>query len=117
MVYVLLRNSLLENIGSYIYIFDMMIVVVDLYLLALGKGIFSRLFENRYMVYLGNISMYIFITHWLIRMYVDFYVQRMGIESVAVALLEVVIILILTFVVSVIIERNGNVSQKSKKIV
>ena len=38
-------------------------------------------------------------------MYVDFVIQRMGIGSIAVALSEIIIILILTFVISVIMER------------
>ena len=104
-LYYFLRNTIYETIGSFIYISDMLIVAVDLYLLALGKGFFSGLLKNKYMVYLGNISMYIFITHWLIRMYVDFVIQRMGIGSIAVALSEIIIILILTFVISVIMER------------
>lgn len=89
----------------------MIVVACDLYAIAIRRGKISHLFETKPMIYLGNISMYIFITHYLIRMYVDFIVRMTGIGSLSVAICEVVIILLLTFVASSWLnKRNGKLA-------
>lgn len=95
----------------WVYIVNMIVVACDLYAIAIRRGKISHLFETKPMIYLGNISIYIFITHYLIRMYVDFIVRMTGIGSLPVAICEVVIILLLTFVASLWLnKKNGKLA-------
>lgn len=107
MVWFFIRHLL---IGSIVYAIDILIVAGDLYAIAIGKGRISKLLESRYMVYLGNMAMYFFVTHYLIRMYVDSAVQMLGIGSIPVAIGEVILILVLSGYVSVrLYKKNGEV--------
>lgn len=103
MIWFFLRNLTVGYFGQFVYIIDMVIVCCDLYALAIGKGIFSRFFSSKIMVYLGNISMYLFISHYIIIKYVDFSFRKLGFESIQSGLVEVVVILALSFIISIII--------------
>lgn len=89
----------------FVYAIDMMICAAALYALSKGVGRISRIFESDILVNGGNISMNIFLTHYLIRMYVDFVVRYFDLQSVTVAIVEVIIILGLTFSISLLIEK------------
>ena len=104
-VWYLIRQALLSHI-TLLYIVDMILVSCDLFALAIGKGRISAFFRNRHMVFLGNISMYIFITHYLIRGYIDLIVQVFHIQNVVVGIMEIIISLILTFIVSINLYKN-----------
>ena len=99
---------------SIIYIIDMVVVGCDILALAIGKGFFSWLYSRKQLVYLGDLSMYIFLTHYNIRMYTDFIVRMLKIESFQVRIVEVIIILLLTFLISVSLHR-GVLSKVTKK--
>ena len=101
---VFLRNTISEQIGSSIVFLDMIIVCCNLYALAIGKGVFSGLLSSKTMVYLGNISMYIFLFHYNIRVYIDYFIHSLGYESIAVGIIEVFIILFLSFLLSFLID-------------
>lgn len=100
MIWFFLRNMIAKLIGPYVYIVDMIIVCGDLFALAIGKGVVSQFFSSKIMVYLGTISMYIFLSHYNIRWYIDSVVKLLKIESLPTGILEVIVILILTFMVS-----------------
>lgn len=104
MVWFFLRNTISEQIGSSIVFLDMIIVCCNLYALAIGKGVFSGLLSSKTMVYLGNISMYIFLFHYNIRVYIDYFMHSLGYESIAVGIIEVFIILFLSFLLSFLID-------------
>ena len=105
MVWFFARNSVSECIGSFVYIIDMILCACVLYALSLEKGKISKIFASKTMVYLGNISIYIFITHYLIRVYVDFFVRQLSMESPTIAIVEIIVILGFTFLVSFILGR------------
>ena len=111
-IYFFVRNSVENKFGMLIYIIDMLVCSAFLYSLSLEKGRISKLLASKMMVYLGNISVYIFITHYLIRMYVDFLVRYFNLQSDWTAIIEVILILSLTMLISVLIERG----QRLKKI-
>lgn len=106
MVWFFTRNSVSEHIGAFIYIVDMILCACVLYTLSFEKGKISRILASKTMVYLGNISIYIFITHYLIRMYVDFFVRQLSLESLTSAFVEIIVILGFTFLVSFILDRH-----------
>lgn len=105
MVWFFARNAVSDCVGSFIYVVDMILCACVLYALSLEKGKISRIFASKTMVYLGNISIYIFITHYLIRMYVDFWVRQLSLESLTIAFIEIIVILSFTFLVSFILDR------------
>lgn len=95
----------------YIYIIDMAVVACDLFSMAICKGKISHFLEKKPMVYLGDLSMYIFITHYLIGFYVDFFVKVTGIGSLPIAIGEVVFILALTsFIAAWLKKKSGKLA-------
>ena len=113
-VWFFVRNTSSYFLGPFIYIIDMVVVGCDILALAIGKGFFSWLYSRKQLVYLGDLSMYIFLTHYNIRMYTDFIVRMLKIESFQVRIVEVIIILLLTFLISVSLHR-GVLSKVTKK--
>ena len=112
------RNTISSKIGPYVVFLDMILVCCYLYALAIGNGIFSYFFSNKIVVYLGSISMYIFLFHYVIRMYVDYIVRSIGIESLAIGLFEVFIILFSSFILSSLIfyfKNKRTITNLSKK--
>lgn len=94
----------------WVYIVNMLVVACDIFSLAIHKGKISHLFESNIMVYLGKISMYIYLVHYPIRMYVDFILNMTGIGTLETALAEAIIILLLTFIISNrLYQKNGSV--------
>lgn len=115
---VFFRNTISSKIGPYVVFLDMILVCCYLYALAIGNGIFSYFFSNKIVVYLGSISMYIFLFHYVIRMYVDYIVRSIGIESLAIGLFEVFIILFSSFILSSLIfyfKNKRTITNLSKK--
>lgn len=113
MIWFFSRNSISIKIGSLAYIVDMVLCASVLYALSLEKGKISKIFASKPMVYLGNISIYIYITHYLIRMYIDFIVSQLRLMSVVTAIIEIIVILCLTFLISVLIDKHNHL-QSSK---
>ena len=104
-IWFFIRVVTFKFIGPFCYIFDMIIISCDLYALALRKGKISNFFENKILVYLGNISMYIFLTHYLIRMYIDYFVTYFNLQSLKIAAFEILLICLLTLFVSILIDK------------
>lgn len=61
----LYRNSAVGLIQDTKYLIDVVLCGLLLYVVAVGNGIVSVILKNRVMVYLGNISMYVFLVHYL----------------------------------------------------
>lgn len=101
LLWFLLRFPCQNVLGHFKYAIDMIIVSCDLFSLAANSGKISKLFSNERIVFLGECSMYIFLSHYIIRTYIVLLFQAMGLESIAAAFLEVVIILTLTMITSV----------------
>lgn len=99
-IWFFLRNITKQYFSWYVYAIDMVITCCMIYALAIENGFFSKMLSSKVMVYLGSISMYIFLSHYNIRMYVDYIVRTMNCESLMVGMIEVACILIFTFLIS-----------------
>lgn len=83
------------------YVIDMLLVAGYLYALALGRGVISRLLRSKPMVYLGTISVYVFLTHHVIRRYLNLGINALGIKCLVVGIAEAVLMLAISLLVSV----------------
>ncbi len=108
----LLRFSIQAHIGVFVYALDMIIVMCFLYSLSLEEGIISNFLQSPRMVFLGNISLYIFIFHYVIRMFVVFFFKKLKIDSLLIGILEVIIILFITFSISICIYKYNERPRK-----
>lgn len=99
-IWFLFRNFIITYLGLGIYVIDMVIVCCVLFALSLEKGVCSVFLSSKSMVYFGNISMYIFLSHYNIRMYLDYLVRNLKMESITVGMIEVLAILALTLFIS-----------------
>ena len=104
-IWFLFRNSYSDLLGNSVYLIDMILVSGDLFALAISRGVFSRIFANKRMVFLGDISMYIFLVHYNIRKYIDFTRKHLNLNSLPAALIEVAMILTVSFVISILIHQ------------
>ena len=103
-IWFFLRNSTTEFLGPFVYIIDMIIVSGDLLALAFQKGKISLFLSSTKMIYLGNISMYIFLTHYNISSYISLFAGKLFSQSsLAIGLLCAVIIITLSIIFSVLI--------------
>lgn len=100
------RNSTVERVGMFVYAIDMVICASVLYVLAIGKGKISKFFETKRMVYLGKISVWIFITHYLIRLYVDLGIRLFEVRNTVISIIEVIVILGMTIRISILLDRQ-----------
>lgn len=94
------RNTVFSLIRWCCYPIDMVLCSMVILTLAMNVGAISHFFAGRYMVYLGNLSMYLFLVHYPIRMYTDFAVKRYSLQSELMALAEVTVIFGLSLVIS-----------------
>lgn len=91
------------------YSLDIIICSFAVYSLAIGKGVFSKMLSCKLFVYLGNVSMYAFIIHYLIRMYIDYIVNKLHLQSALVALIEMFLIFVGGYGLSILFHnRNLN---------
>lgn len=94
------RNTIFNSVGALCVIIDMILCASVLYVFAVGNGNVSKFLSSKIMLYLGDISMYIFLTHYLIVIYVEKIIDVLNFESVISILLAVVFILGLTMLLS-----------------
>ncbi len=104
-VWFFLRGTAEPALGSFVYVVDMILACCVLFALAFGKGKISGFFSRKTMVFLGDISMYIFISHYVIRNYTDLFVRLYRLNSIGIGILETVIILILSFACSIVLHK------------
>lgn len=86
-----------------IYIIDMIFAGLTVLLLSLNKGHISNWFSNNKLVYLGNLSMYIFLIHYIICEYLHKIYKYYNINSTYSATIMISIELILTFMLSILL--------------
>lgn len=101
---------------DWVYIVNMLVVACDIYALALHQGKISHFPESETMVYLGKLSMCIYLVHDPVRMYGDFIVNMTGIRTPGTALAEAVVILLLTFMISSRLYQRAGQSHVSMRV-
>ena len=101
--------------GFYTYGIDLAIVSSVILLLAYGHGPFSRLFSLPEMEYLGKLSMYLFLLHYPIRKYVVTGARLLPFNSLALGIVEVLVVLLLSFVSAILADKYyGRLFDKKK---
>ena len=96
------RRTILFNIHyiSLIYIVDLIVVGLIILTLAYNKGIISKFLSQPKIVYLGELSMYIFIIHYPIRIYLGTICNFYNLNEWYVALAMIFIIFTSTYFIS-----------------
>ena len=99
------RGFSVELLGRFVYTVDILIASGDVFVLSYEKGKLSHFLSSKIMVYLGSISMYIFLSHYIIRLYVDSVTKKLISSSPAIGLLEAGVILAASIVCSILINK------------
>lgn len=85
---------------SFVYIIDMIIVGLIILFLALNKGIISKILSKPKFVYLGELSMYIFLVHYPVRIYSERILCFLNLNEWYYAVLTVILIIIISYTIS-----------------
>lgn len=106
------RNGIFADLPSeFSYIVDVVISAFILYVFAFQSGFVSRLLQSKAMVKLGDLSMYIFLFHYAIRINLVPIVGHFIGESTVLNWIYVVIIILGTIVMTAF---ASNIDQKKK---
>ena len=89
-----------------VQIIDIFLVVILLFIFSFEGGLISSILNNRYLIYLGNISMYLFLIHYPIRIYIVKVYDKIFNNNIGITILEMFSILILTFIFSILWEKT-----------
>ncbi len=115
LLWYLLRYPCQDALGHFVYAIDMIVVAGDLFALSVSYGKISQIFSNKRLVFLGECSMYIYLSHYLIRTYVNRTIRIMGLEFTALGFIKVVVNLTLTMGISIAIWHFRTVSRHNLK--
>lgn len=98
----LLRTTVLFALPyiSLIYIIDMTVVGLIVFFLAYNQGIISKILSHPKFVYLGEMSMYIFLIHYLIRIYIRQFFQSLGFTGIYANITMILVIFAGTYYIS-----------------
>lgn len=97
----LARNTVAPGLWMWVYGIDVVLCGVMLYSLAVSDNVVTRFFSGKEIVWLGGqLAMYLYMSHYLIRMYLDEVFRLYELRSFPMMLVEVVLILSLSFLVS-----------------
>ena len=97
---------------SLIYIIDIIVVGLIILCLALNRGIISQLLSTPKIVYLGELSMYIFLIHYPIRMYLGELCKYNNWNMWYIAILLILVICIMTYYISKYLYLRTNKNEK-----
>lgn len=100
-VWFLFRNSLTLNI-SFMRTLDIGVVVFGMFIFSFESGCVSDLLKADFIQKLGKISMYLFLMHYPIRLYVDELFARIIFgRTIAGAIIETIVICLLSILISI----------------
>ena len=107
-LYFLFRKTILFTLPyiSIIYIIDLLFAGLVVLMLAYNKGFVSKILSKPSLVYLGNVSMYIFLIHYPIRMYSATLLKPYLNDWYTISLL-VFVILVVTLLISHLIYKHS----------
>ena len=105
-VYFFLRNSMPS--GKYKYLIDIIVCSAFLFIFAFDKGYISKILQRDKFQKLGNMSMYIFLIHYPIRVYFGAIISNVFGWTWISCVLFLIFILLSTFTISYIIFRIQN---------
>lgn len=88
------------------YSLDILICAFVLFSLATGTGYITKALSCKPLVYLGSLSMYVFIIHYLIRMYVHYIVNKLQLHSPLIVAVEMALIFFGGYGLSIALHRR-----------
>ena len=98
MLWFLFRNEF-ENFASFFRLVDVMICIMVLYVISVGNGRIIEFLKSPKMLWLGSISMYIFLFHYPVRLIIATLFEMnnaFGMSVEMASIFQVVIIIVLT---------------------
>lgn len=106
-IYFFIRNSLPDTNFYYKYLIDVFLCSCFVFVFAFDKGVISNIMKKSAIQFLGNISMYIFLIHFPLIMFLGALVEKYYSWTVFSATVFMCFILFSTFVISVIIYKTN----------
>ena len=102
LLWFLFRTTILSVLPyiSIVYIIDMSVVGLIVFFLALNQGKISSILSCDKMVYLGELSMYIFLIHYPIRIYIRKIFDLIGFTGIYANITMILVIFIGTYYIS-----------------
>lgn len=115
-IWFLERNTLAPMLSIGVYGIDFVLCGLTLYSLAIARNGITRFLSQPRMVWLGGqLSMYLYMSHYLIRMYLDRVFVYFGLTNLPMRFVEAGLILALSFAVSLgILEIQHYVSENTR---
>lgn len=109
---ILLKNFLIDNVTDFRLLWpyiSMVVASMICYVFSFQEGRISRLLQNEKMVQLGNMSMFIFLIHYPLIVYLKIVFRFVGLKnSIASVPLIIAIALVVTFAISWILYKRKN---------
>lgn len=108
------RNGANEN---YTRIVDLFLLILFMLVFSLEQGKISALLGSKIFIKLGNITMFLFLLHYPIRLYIDAIFKNTGFgENTLGCVAEAFLIIILSIVVSIVLSKKTNkIPEKSRR--
>lgn len=102
-VWFIYRNTFFINyyfLKHIIYLIDMNIVSLIIYIFAMNQGCISGILNNPKFIQLGDMSMYIFLIHYPIRLYIAEICSLCNLHSDFIVIMQILIIFVSTYFLS-----------------
>ena len=115
-IYFFVRNYITAEV-ILTYTSDMLVCGFALYSIATGSGIFSKFLASKPIVYLGNLSMYVFIIHYLLRLYFVQIFDSLSLNPTLIAFIKAATILILPYFIAAFINKISNKTHKNSTVI
>ena len=117
-VWFLSRNTLAPLLSIGVYGIDFVLCGSTLYSLAIASNGITRFLSRRQLVWFGGqLSMYLYMSHYLIRMYLDQVFMHFNLTNLPMRFVETGLILVLSFVISYGLQKiQREVSAKHERI-
>ena len=117
LAYFFMRNSLPNTQFYYKYLIDLFLCACFILIFSFDEGCISNYLKKPMMQKLGNMAMYIFLTHYPIRIYSSWFVDKFFGWTELTSILFIIFILAMTFVLSFLFYNNEkSLTEKVKGI-
>lgn len=107
LIYFFTRKSL--PAGKYKYLIDCILCTLFIFIFAFDNGCISKLMKKDFFQKYGNMAMYIFLIHYPIRIYFVSIMNKVIGFNCYIAITEVIVILVSTFVISNLVYHRKNI--------
>ena len=117
LAYFFMRNSLPNTQFYYKYLIDLFLCACFILIFSFDEGCISNYLKKPMMQKLGNMAMYIFLTHYPIRIYSSWFVDKFFGWTELTSILFIIFILAMTFVLSFLFYNNEKSLTEKVKVI